>query len=212
MGTIKQGILGGFSGKVGTVIGGSWKGIAYMRSQAQSVKNPRTEAQMEQRSKFALTLAFLKPITNYIRTGYKTYANKQTAFNAAMSYICKNAIAGTYPDYSLDFQAVLVSRGSLTPAENASATTAEGKLTFTWTDNSGIGDALATDLAMPLIFNKDKNEAVFNTSASSRADGSVEINVPADWVGNEVEPYIAFMSADGKNVSNSVYLGDKVIV
>ena len=40
MGTIKQGILGGFSGKVGTVIGGSWKGISYMRSQAQSVKNP----------------------------------------------------------------------------------------------------------------------------------------------------------------------------
>ena len=31
MGTINQGILGGFSGKVGTVIGGSWKGITYMR-------------------------------------------------------------------------------------------------------------------------------------------------------------------------------------
>jgi hypothetical protein len=25
MGTIKKGILGGFSGKVGTVVGGSWK-------------------------------------------------------------------------------------------------------------------------------------------------------------------------------------------
>ncbi len=212
MGTIKQGILGGFSGKVGTVIGGSWKGIAYMRSQAQSVKNPRTEAQMEQRSKFALTLAFLKPITNYIRTGYKTYANKQTAFNAAMSYICKNAIAGTYPDYSLDYQSVLVSRGSLTPAENATATAIAGKIQFSWTDNSGVSDALATDLAMPLIFNNDTKEAIFNTSAATRADSSVEINVPADWVGNEVEPYIAFISADGKNVSNSVYLGDKVIV
>ena len=31
MGTIKQGILGGFSGKVGTVVGSSWKGISYMR-------------------------------------------------------------------------------------------------------------------------------------------------------------------------------------
>jgi hypothetical protein len=30
MGTIKQGILGGFSGKVGTVVGGTWKGIHYM--------------------------------------------------------------------------------------------------------------------------------------------------------------------------------------
>ena len=52
MGTIKQGILGGFSGKVGTVIGSSWKGISYMRGRAQSVKNPKTDAQQKQRAFF----------------------------------------------------------------------------------------------------------------------------------------------------------------
>ena len=36
MGKIKQGILGGFKGKVGTVIGSSWNGIAYMKGQPQS--------------------------------------------------------------------------------------------------------------------------------------------------------------------------------
>lgn len=30
MGKIKQGILGGFKGKVGTVVGSSWNGIAYI--------------------------------------------------------------------------------------------------------------------------------------------------------------------------------------
>ena len=48
MGKIKQGILGGFKGKVGTVIGSSWNGIAYMRGLAQSVKNPKTAAQLQQ--------------------------------------------------------------------------------------------------------------------------------------------------------------------
>ncbi len=52
MGKIKQGILGGFKGKVGTVIGASWNGIAYMRGLAQSIKNPQTEAQLKQRSFF----------------------------------------------------------------------------------------------------------------------------------------------------------------
>ena len=52
MGKIKQGILGGFKGKVGTVIGSSWNGIAYMRGHAQSVKNPKTAAQMQQRNFF----------------------------------------------------------------------------------------------------------------------------------------------------------------
>ena len=48
MGKIRQGILGGFNGTVGTVVGGSWKGTAYMRGKAQSIKNPRTKKQMAQ--------------------------------------------------------------------------------------------------------------------------------------------------------------------
>ena len=52
MGKIKQGILGGFRGKVGTVIGASWNGISYMRGLAQSHKNPKTAAQMTQRAFF----------------------------------------------------------------------------------------------------------------------------------------------------------------
>jgi len=34
MAKIEHGILGGFSGKVGTVIGGTWKGIDFMRSKS----------------------------------------------------------------------------------------------------------------------------------------------------------------------------------
>lgn len=37
MGTIKQGILGGFSGKVGNIVGASWRGIDYIRSMPASV-------------------------------------------------------------------------------------------------------------------------------------------------------------------------------
>ena len=52
MGKIKQGILGGFKGKVGTVIGSSWNGIAYMKGLPQSIKNPKTAAQQAQRALF----------------------------------------------------------------------------------------------------------------------------------------------------------------
>jgi hypothetical protein len=37
MGIIKQGVLRGFSVKVGTVIGSSWKGIAVMRGPTGSI-------------------------------------------------------------------------------------------------------------------------------------------------------------------------------
>ncbi|MDD4417119.1 MAG: DUF6266 family protein, partial [Proteiniphilum sp.] len=60
MGTIKQGILGGFSGKVGNIVGASWRGIDYIRSMPASVRNPRTVAQVSQRTRFALIGKMLK--------------------------------------------------------------------------------------------------------------------------------------------------------
>lgn len=207
MGTIKQGILGGFSGKVGTVIGGSWKGISYMRSQAQSVKNPRTDGQLSQRSKFALALDFLKPLTDVVRTGFKLYANKQTAFNAAMSYTLANAISGDYPDYELNFASALISRGSLTSATNGAATSANGSVTVTWGDNTGVGTAKATDKALIAVLNADKGEAVTVSAGEARSTVTQTVSVPADWVGEEVQVYLGFISADAKEVANSVYLG-----
>ena len=52
MGKIKQGILGGFKGKVGTVIGSSWNGIVYMRGLPQSTKDRKSAAQLAQRDFF----------------------------------------------------------------------------------------------------------------------------------------------------------------
>jgi hypothetical protein len=208
MGTIKQGILGGFSGKVGTVIGASWKGINYMRSIPQHVKNPRTEGQVSQRSKFALALNFLKPVTGFLRTGWKLYAHRQSPFNAAMSYTLANAITGTYPDYAIDPSKVLVSRGGLAPAANAVATpTGAGTITFDWEDNSGVGNAKQTDKALIAVINSTKSEAVYDTVGAERMEVTQDIIVPADWVGEDVETFLGFISEDHKEVANSMYLG-----
>ena len=150
MGTIKQGILGGFSGKVGTVVGSSWKGISYMRGQAQSVKNPRTAKQMAQRDKFSLALSFIRPIQSFIQVGFKTYAQKQSEFNAAMSYTMKNVIKGTYPSFSIDYTKAMVARGSLALPMEIQKQNVSGQISVSWADNSGTANALDTDFAMLL--------------------------------------------------------------
>jgi len=104
MGTISKGILGGFSGKVGTVIGGTWKGISYMRSIPTSVSNPNTPAQLEQRAKFSTIVKFLQPLTGFLRFGFKSQAIKMSAFNAAMAVNFKNAITGVFPNFEIDYQ------------------------------------------------------------------------------------------------------------
>ena len=161
MGTIRKGILGGFSGKVGTVVGASWRGISYMRSLPQKVRNPRTQGQRSQRTKFALALSLLKPMTAFLRTGWKLYAHRQSPFNSAMSHTLANAVVGNYPDYQIDVSKVLVSRGNLQPASNATATATGGNIVFSWNDNSGIGSAKQTDKALIAVLNLEKGEAIF---------------------------------------------------
>ena len=64
MGKIKQGILGGFRGTVGTVVGSSWNGVAYMKGKPQSVKNPRSDAQVQQRTFFKEVQALVAQLSD----------------------------------------------------------------------------------------------------------------------------------------------------
>ncbi|ADV42882.1 DUF6266 family protein [Bacteroides helcogenes] len=200
MGTIKQGILGGFSGKVGTVVGSNWKSVHYMRALALKVGNPNTEKQQRQRNNFSTVIQFLKTFTPIIRIGYQQYAQKQSEFNAAMSYVIKHAIVND----AIDYTRALVSRGSLTTAADATASVEAGKVSYVWKNNSGTGNAEAGDTAILLAYNKDKREAVYTIKAATRSEAKAELTLPAGWSGNALALYLGFYN--DKSVANSICL------
>jgi hypothetical protein len=208
MGKIAQGILGGLSGKVGNIIGGSWKGIDYIRIKPSSVANPRTEGQVNQRNKFSATLGYLQPNKAFLKIGYKSFATKKTEFNAAMSYVLNNAIDGIAPNFTVDYSLALLSRGSLSTAFNPTTDlTTAGQVSFDWDDNSAEGNANATDKAMLLVYNPSKKESISILDGADRTVGSQVVTIPNTYAGDTVELFMAFVSADGTQVSNSVYLG-----
>jgi hypothetical protein len=211
MGKISKGILGGFSGKVGTIVGATWKGIDYIRSLAASVANPKTVAQLTQRSKFVLVLRFLQPLTAFLRVSFKLYATKMTQFNNAMSYNLRNAVSGTYPNYEIDFAKALVSRGNLVGAVNESATSGGDEIVITWEDNSGNGNALASDRALIAVYNISRQVSLFETQGPTREMEMASIAVPLAWAGDEVAVYLGFISADGTRVSDSIHTGTLIV-
>ena len=161
MGKIAQGILGGLSGKVGNIIGGSWKGIDYIRIKPSSVANPRTEGQVNQRNKFTVTLEYLQPNQPFLKVGYKSFATKQSEFNAAMSYVLNNAVTGTAPNFNVDYANALLSRGGLSGVLNPTTDlTTAGQVSFGWGDNSLEGNANTTDKAMLLVYNPSKKDSI----------------------------------------------------
>lgn len=196
---------------MGTVIGSSWKSISYMRSMANSVNDARTDKQLCQRGKFQTAINFLKTATPFVRIGYKNYAYRQSAFNAAMSHMLRQAVTGCGEQTAIDFEKTLLAQGSLVTATDAAVQVEAGKATFTWTDNSDTGNAAATDKVMVLAYNKDKEEAVYNTAAATRADGTAELALPTDWTDNALAVYQAFYSEDGQKVSNSQCLKNDAV-
>lgn len=210
MGTISKGILGGFNGTVGTVIGGTWKGIDYMRSRPAKRTFDPTPAQLEQQAKFATVIRFLDSMIGVIRIGFKNNAIRMTAFNSAMSYNIKNAIEGDYPAFAINYPMALISRGDLPNALAPAASATGGTINFTWTDNSGTGSALPTDQSMLVAYCPARNASVYTTSGGDRSGGAGSLNA-ASFVGETVQTWIAFISEDGKNVAGSLFTGEVTV-
>lgn len=211
MARVKSGILGGFSGKVGNVVGGSWKGIDYMRVKSASVSNPRTPAQLAQRGKLSTTVKMLQPITEFVRVGFKQQAKRMSAFNYAVSENIASVV-GTHPNFSVDFNSVLVSKGNLHGVEIATATsTIANNLEFSWQDNSGLGNAQSSDKALLLAYNAARIEAVFILGGPERYTQAATLNLPVQYSGESVEVFLAFINSEGTKISTSQYLGSIVV-
>lgn len=211
MGRINKGILGGFSGTVGTVVGGNWKGIDYMRSQGTRKSNSFTQAQLEQQVKFKVMIDFIRTMMGLVMITFRNYAIKMTGYNNAVSYNLKNAITGSYPNYTIDFSEVLISRGDL-PNVIAPAATAEpgSNVKFSWTDNSGTGKAKPTDKAVLAIYCPAHNMTIYTTGSALRSAATETVDA-SSFSGELVHTYIGFISDDGKDIANSIYTGNLTV-
>ena len=208
MGEIKQGILGPFSGKVGTVVGSIRKGHGYMRALAPSKKDAKTVAQLTQRMKFSMAHQLLKPVLPYLRVGFRGYTGIQTPYNAATSYAVRVCIVGKYPALGFDPSKLVLSEGSLESVETYSASVSNNVVSFIWADNSDDTSANMDDFAMPLVYNFTKCKAVYSTDKVSRIDTQASITIPASWKNDKLSCYISFASVETDAVSDTIYIGD----
>lgn len=82
MAIIKKGILGGFSNKVGNVVGSSWKGISTMRSLPASYNDANSDAQQKQRTAFSYYSEMGSEIlTSFIRPVLDPQAKRMSGYN-----------------------------------------------------------------------------------------------------------------------------------
>src|SRR5690606_10134837 len=110
MATFLKGINGAYSGKVGNVVGSRWRDVDYVRSLPRPSSKPASEAQLAQRMRFALAVAFLSPIKDLLNLGFSDIEQATaTGYNVALSNLLRNGMAGDYPEVEIDYTKVQIS-------------------------------------------------------------------------------------------------------
>ena len=199
MGKIKQGILGGFKGKVGTVIGASWNGIAYMRGLAQSHKNPKTAAQLKQR-------AFFKEVQDLVGQ----LSDEQLAFlypNSVKGMSRRNLLTKQLSDYPIETEegkhadlADIISLGNAPTADlpDVTITASRSAVTISWNADNAWRSQHADEYPTICVFNvTQKKIFLVHSTVTVGASGSQSFSVESDAFGIGSSEFNGFMLSTG---------------
>lgn len=206
MAKLIDGINGHIKGTVGSVVGSSWLGEPYIKAKYKPRTKNITEKEKGNRGKFAASQFWLQPILEFVREGFKDFAPRVRGFNAAKSYLSKNAFEGEGADVRINPALVKVSFGSLPlPNDIAVELVAGDKLQFSW-DTSNAEGGSPDDQVMMMAYDIEGGNAYSTTTGQFRKTGSdmLQIN-PAK--GKTYHIYCAFNGVDRQSRSDSVYMG-----
>lgn len=206
MAIIKNGILGGFSGKVGTVVGYTMNGKNVMRGLAERTAK-YTEGEIKNTNKFKLVQDTLSVILPFIRNGFRNYYTPTGGMRGALSYNRKFAVAGDAPDFYIDPEKFRVTGGDLPGAEDAQFVLESPKVLRVHWDGLTPAGGNERDQVMLLAIDFKGQEASSVNIGAFRSAGTEVVKLKHKLVGQSVHIYLGFVAKDRSRQSISQYLG-----
>ena len=205
---MQKGPLGGFTGRIGDVIGYIVNGVQYVRNAPKKRTRSVTPAQIIQRKRFSLMTKFLAPLTSFMNEVHKYHFYRKTGYSKLFSLNYREALTGQYPDFAIDYRRIRLTTGSLSgPVQMHVYCSGRGVLNFNWKDNScDERDSSPFDLLYLAFYDEDKKIWEIRKNIALREDIFLTIHLD-DHRGNLLQIYGGFISADNRRVSNSHYLG-----
>ena len=205
MAVIKKGILGGFKGKAGAVIGYHLMEQDIMRGVANDRTKPYTKGEVLNQAKFGSTQPWLQPLTAVFRIGFAGYKPNSHGFNGAKSFYANHVVAGVKPFHYIDPALACISHGNLFAGTELKGELIEGnQILYTWKKE---GPFEYNDRAMAVAYDINGEHADFDTGLSMRGTGKGILQMSVHRPGTEVHLYLGFVTDDRKERSISQYLG-----
>jgi hypothetical protein len=206
MGKLNQGILGGYSGKVGKTIGTSWKGIAIIKAMPLSVSQPVTVKKTNARLTMQVAVKVMKlMLIDVIKPLLDKNSKKESGFNRF--YRINSNIFGP-TGLRLD-RKMTIAIGELPVNEsNFNAIVNENyTIDLTWDDTSLINLGNADDILHGVIIQEEEQGIITINPIKKRSDKALTIDIPNDLtLDTNYRIYLAFKSSDGLVTSDTFYL------
>nr|WP_157246961.1 DUF6266 family protein [Pedobacter panaciterrae] len=168
-----QGLLGPFIGKIGNVVCYILNGEYVVRSRPRKRRGKKTLKEKKNTTGFGGVQAWMKPLKDFVRLGFKGHGTITGGYKAAVSHALLYAVEGEYPNQYVNPEKIMVSGGELDFHVTCNMfLDADLKLGFTW--DTGIGTGVnAYDQAMLLAYCAEDNSVVSKVTGAFRMDGDV---------------------------------------
>lgn len=208
MATITKGILGGFSGTVGTIVGATWRGKDIIRSRPKPSGKQPTEKQKLQQAKFGLAINFLQPLRTLQNLYFGNKAGVKSRVNQAVSYLINNAMEVVENLPKLVYNKVLITKGDLTGFQNVAVVVQPDQvMKFSWENNVEQGNAAADDVFCAVCYCEELNDFSITDNGIRRDALLAEVQLPEYLQGKQVRVFVFFHNQKETGACNSVYLG-----
>ncbi|MBB2151094.1 DUF6266 family protein [Pedobacter gandavensis] len=162
MSVSRNGMHGWPSGKLGNVVSYMLRGQLVHRTVGKQGK-PSLKQKANHQS-MAVVTRFLGHFKDYLGNGFELEARGtiRNQHNLAVSCNKKNALKGEYPDISIDYAKVQLSKGSLQQPRNIRLEKVEGGLQISWDPlyESGSGSQYDDCLQLAVYFPKSRTKKI----------------------------------------------------
>ena len=180
MAIVQNPITGRTKKTFGTAVFSKQWGKNTMRAKALEVKNPRTEGQVKQRTKFTTIVDLVRQVLPLINEVYAGSLTNMSPYNKVTSINVKNAFEGEPPE--LDHTKVVLCDFVGSTVKNVNLIgEIDQVMDITWDPGTTDVDELASLLTF-VLFNCITNQAVIYRDAAARGDGLASITAPEEWV------------------------------
>ena len=203
MGKIKQGILGGFSGKVGTVVGSYWNGIFYMKGLPQSYKKSRSGNQKMQQGYFKELVTLSMSLSNEdLEFIYPKRPKGMTRRNLLVKQLAEFAeFIGKSKTVDLDNLSTL-GNAPMTDLPAVTVTVNRAELQISWDATTYYRDQHPDDYPVILVANINQQKLfLIPSSVPLGASGKQSFEVSLKPYGQERDEFSGFMFVTRQNRS-----------